>query len=48
MKMVIRVFSMDPTMFDIKLEGIIVFDRNDGLLRNEISSHIYYDRNLDI
>lgn len=42
------VFSMDPTMFDIKLEGIIVFDRNDGLLRNEISSHIYYDRNLDI
>ncbi len=42
------VFSMDPTIFDIKLEGIIVFDRNDGLLRNEISSHIYYDRNLDI
>lgn len=39
------VFSMNPTLFDIKLEGIIVFDRNDGLLRNEIASHIFYDRN---
>ena len=37
------VFSMSPSVFDIKLEGIIVFDRNDGLLRNEISSHIFYD-----
>lgn len=39
------VFSMDPTVFDLRLEGIIVFDRNDGLLRNEIASHIFYDRN---
>jgi len=38
------VFSMSPSVFDIRLEGIIVFDRNDGLLRNEISSHIFYDR----
>ena len=38
------VFSLDPTVFDLKLEGVIVFDRNDGLLRNEIASHIYYDR----
>lgn len=38
------VFSMDPTVFDIKLEGVILFDRNDGLLRNEIASHIFYDR----
>ncbi|RZK77980.1 MAG: hypothetical protein EOO92_11985 [Pedobacter sp.] len=38
------VFSMNPTVFDIKLEGIIVFDRKDGLLRNEIASHIFYDR----
>lgn len=38
------VFSMDPTVFDIRLEGIIVFDRQDGLLRNEIASHIFYDR----
>ena len=38
------VFSMDPSVFDIRLEGIIVFDRGDGLLRNEIASHIFYDR----
>jgi hypothetical protein len=38
------VFSMSPSVFDIRLEGIIVFDRNDGLLRNEISSHVFYDR----
>ena len=37
------VFSLNPTAFDLKLEGIIVFDREDGLLRNEISSHIFYD-----
>ncbi len=39
------VFSMNPGVFDLRLEGIIVFDRNDGILRNEIASHIYYDRN---
>jgi hypothetical protein len=38
------VFSMNPSVFDIKMEGIIVFDRKDGLLRNEVASHIYYDR----
>ncbi len=42
------VFSMDPTIFDLKLEGIILFDRDDGLLRNEIASHLFYDRKLDI
>ncbi len=42
------VFSMDPTVFDIKLEGIILFDRNDGILRNEIASHIFYDRKNEI
>jgi len=42
------VFSLDPTVFDIKLEGIIVFDRHDGLLRNEIASHIFYDRRENI
>ena len=35
---------MNPTVFDVKLEGIIVFDRHDGLLRNEVASHIFYDR----
>jgi hypothetical protein len=39
------VFSLDPTVFDIKLEGVVLFDRNDGILRNEIASHIFYDRN---
>ncbi|WP_375585209.1 hypothetical protein [Cyclobacterium xiamenense] len=38
------VFSMDPTVFDLRLEGVIVFDRNDGLLRNEVASHVFYDR----
>ena len=38
------VFSLDPTVFDLKLEGILVFDREDGLLRNEIASHLFYDR----
>jgi hypothetical protein len=38
------VFSMDPSVFDLKLEGIILFDRGDGLLRNEIASHIFFDQ----
>lgn len=42
------VFSMDPSVFDVKLEGLIVFDRNDGLLRNEVASHIFYDRQQEI
>lgn len=42
------VFSMNPTVFDIKLEGIIVFDRQDGILRNEVASHIFYDRTAKV
>ena len=42
------VFSLNPSVFDIQFEGIIVFDRNDGILRNEIASHIFYDRNNKI
>jgi len=38
------VFSMNPTTFDLRLEGVILFDRNDGLLRNEVASHLFYDR----
>jgi hypothetical protein len=38
------VFSLNPTVFDLRFEGVILFDRNDGLLRNEIASHIFYDR----
>ncbi len=42
------VFSLNPTVFDLRFEGVILFDRNDGLLRNEIASHIFYDRNLKL
>jgi len=39
------VFSLNPSVFDLRFEGIILFDRNDGLLRNEVASHIFFDRN---
>ena len=39
------VFSLDPSVFDIRFEGIIVFDCGDGLLRNELGSNLFYDRN---
>ena len=42
------VFSMDPTVFDVKLEGIILFDRGDGILRNEVASHLFYDRKNNV
>jgi hypothetical protein len=38
------VFSLDPSVFDVQFEGLIVFDRDDGLLRNELASHIFYDK----
>lgn len=38
------VFSMNPSVFDLRMEGVIVFDRQDGILRNEVASHIFYDR----
>ena len=38
---------MNPSVFDLRLDGVVVFDRDDGLLRNEIGSHIFYDRNAD-
>lgn len=38
------VFSLNPTVFDLRFEGVILFDRQDGLLRNEVASHIFYDR----
>jgi hypothetical protein len=37
------VLSFDPGLFDLRLEGVIVFDRGDGLWRNEIASHLLYD-----
>lgn len=38
------IFSLNPTTFDLKFQGILVFDRNDGMLRNEVASHLFYDR----
>ena len=40
------VLSLDPTVFDIRFEGMIVFDHGDGLLRNDYSAHLFYDRNV--
>ena len=37
------VFSMNPSVFDLRFEGIIVFDTGDGMLRNELASHLFYD-----
>lgn len=38
------VMSLDPSLFDPRLEGVIVFDHGDGILRNDYSSHLFYDR----
>jgi hypothetical protein len=39
------VLSLDPTVFDVRFEGMIVFDHADGLLRNDYASHLFFDRN---
>jgi len=39
------IYSLNPSVFDIRLEGIILYDRGDGLLRNDLASNIFYDRN---
>lgn len=38
------VYSLNPSVFDIQFEGIILYDRGDGRLRNELASNIFYDR----
>jgi hypothetical protein len=38
------VYSLNPSVFDIQFEGIILYDRGDGLFRNELASNIFYDR----
>ncbi|HRR35168.1 MAG TPA: hypothetical protein P5026_13785 [Kiritimatiellia bacterium] len=38
------VFSLDPSVFDLRFEGAIAFDFGDGLLRNAVASHLFYDR----
>ncbi|MCS7466933.1 hypothetical protein NZK35_09775 [Stieleria sp. ICT_E10.1] len=37
------VFSLNPSVFDLRFEGIIVFDMGDGLWRNELASHLFFD-----
>ena len=37
------VFSLNPSVFDLRFEGVIVFDMNDGLFRNDIASYIFRD-----
>lgn len=37
------VMSLDPSVFDLKFEGVVVYDFGDGLLRNDYASHIFYD-----
>ena len=37
------VASFDPTLFDVRLEGIILFDHGDGRLRNDLAGHLFYD-----
>jgi hypothetical protein len=39
------VLSVDPSVFDVRFEGMIVFDFGDGLLRNSVGAHLFYDRN---
>ena len=37
------VMSLDPSIFDIRMEGVIVFDHGDGKLRDGVASHLFYD-----
>ena len=37
------VFSLNPTLFDLRFEGMILFDRDDGMLRNDYAMHLLYD-----
>ena len=40
------VMSLDPgAPSDFRFEGTIVFDHQDGLLRNDYASHLFYDEN---
>jgi hypothetical protein len=37
------VLSLNPSVFDPKFEGMIVYDHGDGLLRNDYASQIIYE-----
>jgi hypothetical protein len=38
------ILSVDPSVFDVRFEGMIVFDFGDGLRRNAVATHLFYDR----
>ena len=38
------VLSVDPSVFDVRFEGMIMYDHGDGLLRNDYASHLFYNR----
>lgn len=37
------VASFDPSLFDVRLEGVVLFDYGDGELRNDLACHLFYD-----
>ena len=37
------VMSFDPDRLDFRLEGVILFDYGDGLLRNDVAADLFYD-----
>ncbi len=37
------VASFDPSLFDVRLEGVVLFDYGDGELRNDLASHLFFD-----
>ena len=37
------VLSLNPRVFDLRFEGLIVFDYSDGLLRADVGTHLFYD-----
>ena len=37
------VLSLNPKVFDLRFEGLIVFDYGDGLLRADVGTHLFYD-----
>lgn len=38
------VLSVDPSVFDVRFEGMIMYDHGDGLLRNDYASHLFFNR----
>jgi hypothetical protein len=38
------VLSVNPSVFDVRFEGMIVFDHDDGMLRNDYAAHLFFDR----